>query len=99
LDQRLTWNNHIAQIASKISKNTGILSRVAYLLPTRIRLNLYYSLVHPFLSYCNMVWAFNYDTRLKRLILLQKRAVRIIAGPCSQLSTTQMFHNFKIPKL
>ena len=99
LDQHLTWNNHIAQIASKISKNTGILSRVAYLLPTRVRLNLYYSLVHPFLSYCNMVWASNYDFRLKRLILLQKRAVRIIAGPCSQLSTTQMFHNFKILKL
>ena len=99
LDQHLTWNNHIAQIASKISKNTGILSHVAHILPTHVRLNLYYSLIHPFLSYCNMVWASNYVPRLKRLILLQRKAVRIIAGPCFQLSTAQKFHNFKIPNL
>ena len=73
LDQHLTWNIHISQIASKISKNVGILSRIAYILPTRLRLNLYYSLIHPYLSYCNMVWASNYVTRLKRLILLQKK--------------------------
>ena len=96
MDQHLTWNIHIAQIASKISKNVGILSRVAYLLPTHLRLNLYYSLIHPYLSYCNMVWASNYATRLKRLIIIQKRAVRIISGTTSRESTTQIFLRLKI---
>ena len=98
MDQHLTWNIHISQIASKISKNVGILSRIAYILPIRLRLNLYYSLVHPYLSYCNMVWASNYVSRLKRLVLLQNKAVRIISGSFAYDSTTQIFHQFKIPK-
>ena len=99
LDQHLTWNIHIAQLASKISKNVGILSRIAYLLPNHLRLNLYHSLVHPYLSYCNMVWASNYVTRLKRLIIIQKRAVRIISGTMSREPTTQTFHRLKIQNL
>ena len=99
MDQHLTWNIHISHIASKVSKNVGILSRIAYLLPIRLRLNLYYSLVHPYLSYCNMVWASNYASRLKRLVLLQKKAVRLISGSFAYESTAQIFHKFKIPKL
>ena len=98
MDQHLTWNIHISHIASKVSKNVGILSRIAYLLPIRLRLNLYYSLVHPYLSYCNMVWASNYASRLKRLVLLQNKAVRIISWSFTYESTAQIFYKFKIPK-
>ena len=98
MDQHLTWNFHISHIASKISKNVGILSRIAYILPIRLRLNLYYSLVHPYLSYCNMVWASNYASRLKRLVVLQNKAVRIISGSFTYESTAHIFHNFKIAK-
>src|ERR1043165_332701 len=45
-----------------------------------------------------MVWASNYASRLKRLVLLQKKAVRIISGSFAYESTAQMFHKFKIPK-
>ena len=58
----------------------GILTRIAYLLPRATRLNLYYALIYPYLTYCNMVWAATYASRLSRLIILQKRAVRLVAG-------------------
>ena len=80
VDQHLTWKNHINNIASKISKNIGILARTCFLLPTNIRLNLYYSMVHPYLTYCNLIWALTYESRLLKLVVLQKRAVRTIAG-------------------
>ena len=99
LDQHLTWNAHTSQIASKISKNMGILSKISYLLPTQLRLNLYYSLIHPYLSYCNMIWASNYPTRLVRLTVLQKRAVRIISGSGFSISSSILFQKFKIPQL
>ena len=57
VDQHLTWKEHIKTISDKIAKNIGILTRTAYLLPSCIRLKLYYSLVYPYLTYCNMVWA------------------------------------------
>ena len=48
------------------------MARTAYILPSSIRIKLYYSLVHPYLSYCNMVWASTYVTRLHRVNILQK---------------------------
>ena len=56
------------------------MTRISYLLPPRIRLSLYYSIIHPYLSYCNIVWASNYSSRLTRLTSLQNRAAKIIMG-------------------
>ena len=80
IDQHLTWKVHINQIATKIAKNVGILTRIAHILPKTVRLNLYYALVYPYLIYCNMIWASTYESRLRKLVILQKRAIRIIAG-------------------
>ena len=58
----------------------GIISRIAHILPTKIILSLYYSLIYPYISYCNIVWASTYRSRLQRIIILQKRICRIIMG-------------------
>jgi hypothetical protein len=73
VDSHLSWRDHINFIAQKLSKNIGILYRVSHLLPEAAKLNLYYSLILPYLSYCNMIWASNYDSRISKLIILQKK--------------------------
>ena len=55
VDQHLTWKEHINYISKKIAKNIGIITRISYLLPNTIRLQLYYSLVYPYLTYCNLI--------------------------------------------
>jgi len=96
VDQHLTWNDHIKSISSKIAKNIGIIARTARILPPSIRLNLYYTLVYPYLAYCNLVWASTYTTRLQRLIMLQKRAIRIVAGATYGSHTNPLFLNFRV---
>jgi hypothetical protein len=98
VDQHLTWIDHIKCISSKIAKNTGIIARTAYLLPPSIRVKLYYSLVYPYLAYCNLIWASTYTTRLHRLIILQKRVIRIVAGTTYLSHTSPLFCNFNILK-
>ena len=39
---------------------------------------MYYSLAYPYFQYCIIVWGSTYPTNLNRLILLQKRIVRIV---------------------
>jgi hypothetical protein len=63
-----------------IAKNIGIISSIVYILPKAIRMNLHYTLVYPYLTYCNLVWALTYESRLHKLVILQKKAVRLIAG-------------------
>jgi len=99
VDQHMKWNDHIKSISAKIAKNVGILYRASYLLPPSVRTQLYYSLVYPYLAYCNMVWASTYDSRLHKLVLLQKRAVRCIAGTPMGSHTDPLFIRFKLLKL
>src|SRR6218665_3685345 len=72
----------------KSCKNIGILSRLSYLLPIHICASLYFTMVHPYLSYCSIIWASNYPARLKALEMLQKRALRIIVG-CSYFASAE----------
>src|SRR6218665_188939 len=97
--QFLTWSDHASNITAKISRNLGILSRITYLLPQHIRRNLYYTMIHPYTFYCNIIWSSNYPTKLLKLNSLQNRAVHIIFGPTCRLSTDQMYKQVNILKL
>ena len=74
----------------------GIISRISHLLPQSVKLSLYYSLIYPYLSYCNLIWALTYPTRLQGLIRLQKRAVRLVAGACRSEHSAPLYNKFKI---
>src|SRR6218665_2506811 len=78
IDEHLTWNEHIKVTSNKIAKNIGIIRKISYLLPSSVLTSLYYTLVYPYLLYGNIIWASNYDTRVKPMVLLQKRIIRII---------------------
>ena len=95
----MTWKEHIAYIASKIAKNIGVIARTAYILPSSIRIKLYYSLVYPYLSYCNIVWGSTYVTKLHRLNVLQKRAIRLVAGVPYSSHTAHIFKTLKMLKI
>ena len=90
---------HINEISNKIAKNVGILSRIAYLLPQSVKLNLYYALIYPYLSYCNLIWAMTYPSRLIRLVIIQKRAIRLIAGVRKWAHTAPLFRELKILRI
>ena len=98
VDQHLTWQDDIKCISSKTAKNIGIIARTAYLLPPSVRIKLYYSLVYPYLAYCNLIWASTYTTRLNRLIILQKRVIRIVAGTTYGSHTAPLFYKLNILK-
>lgn len=94
----MTWKEHVKVIASKIAKNLGILRKISYLLPSKILINLYYTLVNPYFLYGNIVWASTYYTCTKCLILLQKRAIRIIARDKYYDHTSKRFQELDIMK-
>lgn len=58
--------------------------------PTRA--NLYYTTIHSHLAYCNLVWASNYQVRLKRLVVHQNRAIRVITGCFNVSCLTDSLH-------
>jgi len=65
------------------------ISGVAYLLPPNILLQLYYTLINPYLIYYNLIWPSNYPSRLINLNILQRKALHAILG----FSWTYQWHS------
>ena len=98
IDENLKWKTHIASVATKISRNIGIMGRAKHLLSARELIMLYNTLVLPHLNYCVAIWGKNYPTNIKKLKLLQKRAVRIIDKKPYLYPTNSLFIKHNILK-
>ena len=63
---------------SKQVKQSVLFARLRHFLPTSVLLNIYNSLIHPYLSYGLVVWGQTSRTHLDKILLLQKRALCLI---------------------
>lgn len=88
LDEKLKWKSNITYLQQKISK---ILFKVKDLFKNNSLRMLYCAFVLPYLSYCVEVWGKAYPTHTKLLILLQKRAIRIINNKGRKEHTNALF--------
>ena len=78
MDNNLSWKAHIDYISLKISKTIGILSRLRYYLPLTILLNVYRTLIYPYLTYGLVVCGQAAQKYLNKILILQKRFLRIM---------------------
>ena len=93
----MTLHKIVIQKTGKISKNIGIMNRLKYFLPSNILLTLYNSFVLPYLNYSILTWG-SPTPKCKRLLTLQKRAVRVIFKTDFREHTGPLFANLKLLK-
>ena len=100
IDKKLTFRSHIDNLCSKISKSVGVLYKLSNLkLPKSILLQVYYSLIYSYLNYNPCCYLGTYNTHINRLIVLQKRAIRIISGVSFIEHTEPLFLSNKMLKI
>jgi hypothetical protein len=56
IDSSLTWKYHVDNIASKISKSIGIITRLRHFVPLSTLLSIYQCLILPYITYGIIVW-------------------------------------------
>ena len=76
IDSKLNWNAHVQQLATKISRNSGILYKLKGLVPGKTLRTLYSSFIQSHLSYCSTVWGLRSKNSLSALFRAQKKAIR-----------------------
>lgn len=96
IDQHLNWGLHIEDISRKIAKSIGILYKCRHYLPTNVMTNLYYSFIYPYISYCTLTWGSNYQTKLKPIHILQKRAIRAILFADNRTPSKPLFSRLQV---
>ena len=56
-------------------------------------------MILPYLYYCNLAWCGTYKTNLQRIVILQKRAVRIVNNSTYDANTGPIFKKLEPLKL
>ena len=99
VDNKLSWKLHIDNICKTISRNIGIINKLKFYLPQSTLFMLYSSLILPYLNYGVLAWGNSHLTSLNRLLLLQKKSLRIICNTEFRSHTDPLFLQNKILKI
>ena len=78
IDESLSWNKHILNINSKLSRALFVIKQVKFYLPKDSLHTLYYSLLHPHITYGILAWGNAKASLLRKTQILQKRSLRTI---------------------
>ena len=76
----LTWKPHILALSKKLAKSIGIISLARKTLNQKTLIQLYYSFVFPYLTYCIPIWGKSPDSTIWPIFRLHKISIRIIGG-------------------
>ena len=92
----MTWKRHIVRISAKISSAIFAINRARNFLSKHALRCLHFALVHSHLTYGIHVWG--NSMTIKKIITLQKRAIRTINKVWYRSHTEPLFKSNQIPK-
>ena len=81
-----------------MSRGIGVLSKLRHFTNTEIFEQLYYTLIYPFFTY-DLTCGNTYITTLRSLIILQKKAIRVITFSDFREHSSPLFHALSIIRL
>ncbi len=99
IDSHLNWKCHVSNLAKKVKRNIGVLSKLSHFASSQLLNNLYYSLIYPFFLYGITTWGNTYSSTIRPLFILQKKTIRIITKSKYDDHTDPLFKTMNILKL
>jgi hypothetical protein len=95
-DEYLSFNHHTSYVQSKISKALFLLNRSKNFLSKTALKMLYFATVHSHLTYCPIILSVTSRTNIKKLSIMQKKAISIISDVHYHEHTAPLFFECKI---
>ena len=92
IDSSLNWKHHIANTAKKVSRSIGVMYKIRPFVNTNILKNIYYGLIYSHLLYAIQAWGFAFETHKSKLVVLQKKAIRMITFNDKRLDNWSLVH-------
>ena len=96
---KITWKSHIDCICKIIARNIGFINRMKHFFPGPVLDSLYNTLVVSYINYGILAWGGSSSKNFNRLLLLQKRTLRIINFSEFNAHTDPLFLKHKTLKL
>ena len=90
IDTTLSWQYHVNDVSIKLNRANVLLFKMRKYVSLKILKSIYFAIFDSYLSYCCLVWARNRST-IQRILILQKKAVRVINFQPRNSHTSPLF--------
>lgn len=94
--ENMLWDLHIDKVRGTLSRITGMLSRIRFFVPPSVKMIIYTSLFLSNILYGHLVWGTTTNSNTSKLMLLQKKVVRIVADAPYDAHTAPIFKSLSI---
>ena len=98
IDKNLLWSDQINSVSLKLNKANAMLSKIRHYVDQKTLKMIYHAIFESHLYYSSIVWAQN-SSSIKRLYILQKKALRIMYFLKRNSHTGPLFKDSGILKL
>ena len=95
-DEKLNWVPHIDKMCAKLASISGVISKIRHILDRKSLLMVYNSLVESRLRYGILGWSTATKQQIKRLEVLQNRALRFIDFASISTTILPIYHQFNV---
>ena len=99
IDSHLSWEKHCTKVANTISRSNGAQNRVKQFLPPESLRLLYNSFILPHVQYGLAAWGGCSEKNKKRIVTIQKRAVRTVCKAYANSHTEPRMKKIGLLKL
>ena len=99
LDEHLTWNFHLIQTKTKLSRSCGLLAKLRYYVKTELLRTVYFATFESVLRYAVQVWGQYRNQAIKEIEKLQEKAIRFISFKGRNDPANPLFKTVEIMKL
>ena len=96
LDENLSLKEHLKLTENKIAKNIGLIYKAKPYLNKDSLLALYFSYIHSYINYANLVWGSTNRTYLRKINSQQKHALRLIHNKNRFYHSKELFESCEI---
>ena len=99
LDPHLNWSAHVDSLSVKLSRATGMLSKIRHYVSVTTLRNIYFGIFSSLLTYGSQIWGQFCNKHICRLQRIQNKALRIINFANFRDPSTPLYHKSEILKI
>ena len=96
IDTNLSWQ-YVNDLSVKLNRANSLLFKMRKYVSSKILISIYFAIFDSYLSFCCLIWAQNCST-IQRIVILQKKAIRIINFQPRNSHTNHRFKQSSILK-
>ena len=98
IDEHLNWKPQISELANKLQRANGALSKLRHYIPLKSLINIYHAIFASHMRYACQIYGLRDSTITHRILTLQKTALRLLTFSEPQSPSSPLFSNLEILK-